>query len=203
MTLGLAEDPVASQTWRDPFVFRDPGGDGWHMFITARLKGAPRPDDGVIGHARSVDMVRWELGPPLSRPAGFGQIEVPQARMVQGRPTLVFTCHTDEQTDWPKEQSDLYCTLLHLVGARRFSGRALRYQRGRALCRRAGPFRGAVRAGPRRELGAGGICESGTQGHQFEEDFARAASEKSKKSNPAEGKRAFWPRFTRSDLTSS
>ena len=110
MTLGLAEDPVASQTRRDPFVFRDPDGDGWHMFITARLKGAPRLDDGVIGHARSVDIVRWELGPPLSRPAGFGQSQVPQARMVRGRPTLVFTCHTDEQTDWRKEQSGLYCT---------------------------------------------------------------------------------------------
>jgi len=110
VTLGLPEDPVASETWRDPYVFRDPGGDGWHMFITARLKGAPRPDDGVIGHARSADMVHWELGPPLSQPAGFGQIEVPQARTVQGRPTLVFTCHTDEQTQWRKQQSGLYCT---------------------------------------------------------------------------------------------
>lgn len=37
-TLGLPEDPVASETWRDPFVLRDPGGDGWHMLITARGK---------------------------------------------------------------------------------------------------------------------------------------------------------------------
>ena len=30
--------------------------------------------------------------------------------MVRGQPTLVFTCHTDEQTDWRKEQSGLHCT---------------------------------------------------------------------------------------------
>ena len=30
--------------------------------------------------------------------------------MVRGRPTLVFTCHTDEQTDWRNQQSGLYCT---------------------------------------------------------------------------------------------
>lgn len=109
-TLGLDDDPVASETWRDPFVFRDPDGDGWHMLITARLKGAPRLDDGVIGHARSADMVQWELGPPISAPAGFGQIEVPQVRLVEGRPTLVFTCHTDEQTAERKARFGHYCT---------------------------------------------------------------------------------------------
>ena len=30
----------ASETWRDPFVFRDPDGDGWHMLVTARLRDA-------------------------------------------------------------------------------------------------------------------------------------------------------------------
>ena len=36
----LDEDPSASETWRDPFVFRDPDGDGWRMLITARARGA-------------------------------------------------------------------------------------------------------------------------------------------------------------------
>ncbi|HEY5151390.1 MAG TPA: TCAD7 domain-containing protein [Mycobacterium sp.] len=35
-------------------------------------------------------------------------------------------------------------------------------------------------------------------GELTEEDFARAASEKSKKLNPAEGKRTLWQRFSRS-----
>ena len=89
----------ASDTWRDPFVFRDPGGDGWHMLITARDRYAPRFSDGVVAHARSRDMRVWELAPPVAGPAGFGEIEVPQARLVEGRPLLTFTCHPREQSE--------------------------------------------------------------------------------------------------------
>ncbi|MEA2248173.1 MAG: beta-fructofuranosidase [Solirubrobacteraceae bacterium] len=100
----------ASETWRDPFVFRDPGGDGWHMLITARDPDAPRFYDGVLAHARSADMRTWELGPPLSEPAGFGQIEVPQVREIDGRPVLVFTCHPEEQSEEQKERFGLFST---------------------------------------------------------------------------------------------
>jgi beta-fructofuranosidase len=95
----LDDGSGASETWRDPFVFGDPGGDGWHMLITARDKDAPRFSDGVLAHARSADMIEWELGPPVSEPAGFGQIEVPQVRVIDGRPLLVFTCHPEEQSE--------------------------------------------------------------------------------------------------------
>jgi beta-fructofuranosidase len=108
-TLGLDDDPVASETWRDPFVFRDPAGDGWHMYITARVKGAQRLNDGVIAHARSADLLQWEIGPPLSEPAGFGQLEVLQVRVVEGRPILVFTCGTEEQGAG-RQQQQQYCT---------------------------------------------------------------------------------------------
>jgi xylitol oxidase len=100
----------ASETWRDPFVFRDPGGDGWHMLITARDPGAPRLRDGVIAHARSADMRTWELCPPLSEPAGFGQLEVPQMREIDGRPVLVFTCHPEEQSDEQKDRFGHFST---------------------------------------------------------------------------------------------
>ena len=91
-------DGTHSETWRDPFVFADPGGDGWHMLITARHPDAPRLSDGVLAHARSADMVTWELRPPVTEPAGFGQIEVPQIRVIDGRHVLVFTCHPEEQS---------------------------------------------------------------------------------------------------------
>jgi beta-fructofuranosidase len=94
----LEEDAAVSETWRDPFVFKDIGGDGWHMLITAREKDAPRLRDGVLAHARSADMLTWELQPPLTEPAGFGQIEVPQVRDVDGQWVLVFTCHPEEQS---------------------------------------------------------------------------------------------------------
>lgn len=110
MTLGDPDDPRASETWRDPFVFRDPDGDGWHMYICARQPGAPRLDDGVIGHARSQDLREWELQPPINTPAGFGQIEVAQPQIVDGQAVLAFTCHTDEQTQQVKDRFGLYCT---------------------------------------------------------------------------------------------
>jgi beta-fructofuranosidase len=91
-------DGLHSETWRDPFVFADPEGDGWHMLITARHPDAPRRSDGVLAHARSADLATWELQPPLTEPAGFGQIEVPQVRVVDGRHVLVFTCHPEEQS---------------------------------------------------------------------------------------------------------
>jgi len=104
----LTADPrwyTGGRTWRDPFVFRDPGGDGWHMLITARAAGAPRRRDGVLAHARSADMRHWEIGPPACAPDRFGELEVPQVRRVGGRALLLFTCHPDEQ-----ERPAPYCT---------------------------------------------------------------------------------------------
>ncbi len=106
----LAEDPAASETWRDPFVFRDPGGDGWHMLITARAPGAPRLRDGVVGHARSSDMLHWDLQPPLTTPAGFGEIEVPQVRVIDGTPLLTFCCHPEEQSADQIARFGRFCT---------------------------------------------------------------------------------------------
>lgn len=83
------------EAWRDPWVIPDPGGDGWHMLLTARSGHGPADQRGVIGHARSPDLVHWQAQPPLSRPgAGFGQLEVPQVEIVAGRPVLVFSCLT-------------------------------------------------------------------------------------------------------------
>ncbi len=107
----LPEDGRASETWRDPVVFRDPAGDGWHMFVTARARDAAPNDDGVLAHATSPDMLTWELGPPVCAPgAGFGQLEVGQVRMIDGTPVLVFTCHPQEMTGARKARSGYYCT---------------------------------------------------------------------------------------------
>lgn len=87
--------------WRDPWVFADPGGDGWHMLITARANVGASDDRGVIGHARSPDMYSWTAQPPLSQSgAGFGQLEVPQVAEIDGRAALIFSCLTGEYADW-------------------------------------------------------------------------------------------------------
>jgi beta-fructofuranosidase len=81
------------EAWRDPWVFADPDGGGWHMLLTARANHGPADDRGVLGHASSPDLRRWEVGPPRSRPgSGFGHLECPQVASVDGRLVLVFSC---------------------------------------------------------------------------------------------------------------
>lgn len=93
----LGESTWPNETWRDPWVFEDPSGDGWHMLITARACDGVEDDRGVIGHARSYDLLRWEILPPLSNPdSGFGDLEVPQVTVIDGRPVLLFSCITRE-----------------------------------------------------------------------------------------------------------
>lgn len=93
-------DQWKDEAWRDPWVFRDPGGDGWHMLITARSATGAVDQRGVIGHARSADLLEWEAQPPLSRPeTGFGHLEVPQVETVDGRDVLLFSCLHAELSD--------------------------------------------------------------------------------------------------------
>ena len=109
-TTGPELDKV-SETWRDPLVMPGPDDDGWHMLITARGVGAGRNDDGVVAHATSSDLSTWEVGPPLCSPgAGFGQLEVLQSKVIDGRPVLVFTCHPQEMTPQRVAASGRYCT---------------------------------------------------------------------------------------------
>ena len=72
------------EAFRDPWVFADPDGDGWHMLITARANHGDAYDRGVVGHAWSADLESWELREPLSSPGeGFGQLEVFQTHVVE------------------------------------------------------------------------------------------------------------------------
>lgn len=90
------------EAFRDPWVYPDPDGDGWHMLITARADHGPRLDRGVVGHATSVDLENWTLQPPLTEPGqGFGQLEVLQTVEVDGQHFLVFNCLA---SDMPEER---------------------------------------------------------------------------------------------------
>ena len=86
---------VEHEAWRDPWVLRDPLGDGYHALITARATTGPADARGVIGHAWSADLVHWEVRPPLSEPGEFGHMEVPQVEIVEGRPVLLFSVGLD------------------------------------------------------------------------------------------------------------
>lgn len=88
------------EAFRDPWVFADPQGDGWHMLITARAPHGPVEGRGVIGHAWSPDLRTWQLREPLTAPSGggFGQLEVTQVEVVDGRPVLIFSCLAEHAT---------------------------------------------------------------------------------------------------------
>ena len=93
----LSDGQWPDEAWRDPWVFDDPDGNGWHMLVTARAKEGDAQDRGVVGHARSDDLKTWTVGPPLSRPgAGFGHLEVLQVATIEGRHVMLFSCQTDE-----------------------------------------------------------------------------------------------------------
>jgi len=89
----LGDSDWPEECWRDPWVYADPAGDGWHMLITARARTGPIRARGVIGHARSTDLTHWEVHPALTTPAGFSHLEVPQVVDVGNRPVLIFSCH--------------------------------------------------------------------------------------------------------------
>lgn len=89
------------EAFRDPWVFRDPDGDGWHMLVTARAATGDVFGRGVVGHATSPDLDEWTLREPLSTPSadGFGQLEVLQVEVVDGRPVLIFSCGPEHASE--------------------------------------------------------------------------------------------------------
>ena len=90
------ESTWPDQAWRDPWVFADPAGDGYHALICARTRVGPEDARGVIGHAVSPDLLSWEVRPPLVSPSGFGHLEVPQVLLDGDSAVLVFS--TDDST---------------------------------------------------------------------------------------------------------
>jgi beta-fructofuranosidase len=85
---------------RDPWVMRDPAGQGWLMYFTARVPGVAEPNGGgAIGFATSPDLLTWTLQPPVFV-GGFGQLEVPQV-FAQGDRWFCLFCTS--ATHWSED----------------------------------------------------------------------------------------------------
>lgn len=94
------------RAFRDPHVIRDPAGDGWLMFFTARANGfAEANAAGAIGLATSPDLENWELQPPVYAGGHFGQLEVPQVLEIGGKWYCLF-CTTPPY--WSKDYAANY-----------------------------------------------------------------------------------------------
>lgn len=76
-------------SWRDPFVFRMEDGV-YHAFICARVKDGPPDGRGTIAHAKSTNLLDWEVLPPLMTLGEFAQMEVPQIVEIGGRYYTLF-----------------------------------------------------------------------------------------------------------------
>lgn len=64
--------------WRDPYVFKLPETGEFHAYITARANHGEHDGRGVIAHAKSADLLSWEVLPPVTAVGDFGHMEVPQ-----------------------------------------------------------------------------------------------------------------------------
>ena len=162
-TLGTSSWP--EEAWRDPWVYRDPSGQGWHMLVTGRANHGDDEGRGVVAHATSPDLVSWQVQPPLSTPqSGFGHIEVPQLVEIDGHHLLVFSCNAPRLANARKGQIggiwtapaagpvgpfDIGAASL-LVDERYYAGRLVRDRRGAwnllafAMNLPAQPFRGEI-----------------------------------------------------------
>jgi beta-fructofuranosidase len=95
----LGDSSWPEEAWRDPWVYQADGGI-WHMLITARAKTGDIDDRGVVGHAVSVDLVKWTVQPPLTQPgAGFGQLEVLQLVTIDDENFIIFSTQASTLTD--------------------------------------------------------------------------------------------------------
>jgi beta-fructofuranosidase len=89
-------DRWRDQSWRDPWLFAENGDV--HALITARSSEGSPDGAGVVGQARSKNLVEWEVLPPLTVPGDFAQVECPQSVSVGGRQLILFSCLAEDHS---------------------------------------------------------------------------------------------------------
>lgn len=91
-----------NRSTRDPWVMKDPHDNGWLMYFTARSSHTNESNDaGCIGFAKSPDLYRWTLHPPVFA-GGWGELEVPQVFTHNGKWYCLFCMSTWHQAEWNK-----------------------------------------------------------------------------------------------------
>lgn len=71
--------------WRDPVVVHDEQTGWFHAFLAAHLRDAPFAHKGCVAHARSRDLISWEVLPPAFAPRRYATVEVPDVFLLDGR----------------------------------------------------------------------------------------------------------------------
>lgn len=86
------------QSWRDPWLFRTSDDAFVHALVTARSPVGPADAAGVVAHARSKDLITWEVLPPVTEPGDFAQVEVPQLVPVDDGYSLLISCLAEDHS---------------------------------------------------------------------------------------------------------
>ncbi len=120
----IGKGSAPDEAWRDPYLVAA-GSDGVsHALITARAIGQPAHTAGTIGHARSTDLISWEVLPPLAAPAEFAQMEVPQLLgSADGPVAVLFSCRAADHSEARKQRPGVQaCSGTFVMWAPRLSG---------------------------------------------------------------------------------
>ena len=91
-------DRWRDQSWRDPWLFEDEDDGTIRALITARSRLGESDGAGVIAHARSHDLVTWDVLPPLTDPGEFAQVECPQLITDDGGRRILFSCLAEDHS---------------------------------------------------------------------------------------------------------
>jgi beta-fructofuranosidase len=89
-------DRWRDQSWRDPWLFAE--NDDVCALITARSREGSSDGAGVVGQARSKNLVDWDVLPPLTVPGDFAQVECPQSVSVGSRQLILFSCLAEDHS---------------------------------------------------------------------------------------------------------
>jgi beta-fructofuranosidase len=100
----LGEGRWRDQSWRDPWLFRCVKDGQFHVLVTARSRFGEPDGAGVIGYARSANLVDWDVLPPLTEPGEFAQLEVPQLAETQRGYLILFSCHSEDHSRMRQER---------------------------------------------------------------------------------------------------
>ncbi len=103
------------QTWRDPYVVYSSDEQAYYMFLSARVNSGSHDSRGVIGLARSTDLLSWEMLPPVSIPGDFTEMEVPQVVPLNGRYYLLFCASRHAATRLSSSQDKSWVGTHYLV----------------------------------------------------------------------------------------
>ena len=103
------------ETWRDPWVFPDPDGHGFHMLLTARANHGELDARGVVGHAWSPDLLTWDVRPPLTQPGDYAHLEVPQAVTIGAYHYLVYSVYDWAHSAARRQRADAVCGTHYLI----------------------------------------------------------------------------------------